>query len=156
MSRTSPFFNRAACAVACGIVALLLGACADVPVRQQLVRFQPLPLAPAGEIQYCFNGSPPLADATPFVFGGRDLSIPTKPDVAAAYKELGVVWAGNGCVPDANGYTIHGPHVAFGGLCLDPPPPGTKEYNDIVMGVGVTNMLYPQWRQRHGQAALAH
>ena len=128
--------------------ALLAAACA-APKRLQMAHFTPAPIMPTGSVQYCFDGSPWITNATPFVFGGRDLSVPRTPEVAAAYKALGVVWAGNGCPGGANGYCAHGPHVAFGGRCLDPPPPGTREYNDIVMGVGVTNWLYPLWRQRH-------
>lgn len=123
-------------------VLAMLAACDTPPTRAQFAHFTPAPLTPPGEVQYCFDGSPAIPDTQPFVFGGRDLSLPKTPEVAAAYKRLGVVWAGNGCVHDDNGYSANGPHVAFGGKCLDPPPPGTREYNDLIMGVGVTNWLW--------------
>ena len=138
--------KRAAMVIVC---ALLVTGCAEQPKRRQIAHFTPAPIVPSGPVQYCFDGAPCISNALPFIYGGRDLSLPTTPEVAAAYKNLGIVWAGNGCPAGANGCSSHGPHVAFGGRCLDPPPPGTRDYNDIVMGVGVTNWLYPLWRQRH-------
>ena len=115
--------------------------------------FNPLPFTPKGDIQYCFNGSPPIPNdrMKPFIYGGRDLSMPGPNDteLANAYEEFGIVWEGNKCPGGCNGYCKKGPYVAFGGHCLTPPTPGTKEYNDVILGVGVTNWLFPLWKEKH-------
>jgi len=101
------------------------------------------PLIPKLEPKYCFDGSPIIPGAKPFIFGGCDLSMPRDDDQALidAYKRHGIVWKNHGCLGDCNGLCQNGPHVAFGGNCLTPPTPGTKEYNDIILGIGVTNMF---------------
>ncbi len=108
--------------------------------------FEPYPLSPESLPKYCFNGSPQIQETKPFIYGGYDLSMPRDEDIELikAYKEFGIVWQNNGCRKGCNGLCEKGPHVAFGGLCLNPPTPGTKEYNDIIMGVGVTNCLFPK------------
>jgi len=108
--------------------------------------FEPYPINPESEPKYCFDGSPPIPDSKPFIYGGCDLSMPREEDteLIKAYKEFGIVWENNGCRGGCNGLCVKGPHVAFGGHCLNPPTPGTKEYNDIILGIGVTNWLYPK------------
>jgi len=105
--------------------------------------FEPHPLCPTNEVKYCFNDSPPIPGAKPFIYGGQDLSMPADDDLTLinAYKKHGIVWKNHGCHGNCNGLCEHGPHVAFGGHCLTPPTPGTKEYNDIIFGIGVTNWL---------------
>ena len=107
--------------------------------------FEPYPLCPASEPKYCFDGSPVIPGAKPFIYGGCDLSMPKAEDAELinAYKKCGIVWEKNGCAGGCNGLCEKGPHVAFGGHCLTPPTPGTKEYNDIILGIGVTNWLFP-------------
>jgi len=108
--------------------------------------FEPCPLSPTNKIQYCFDGSPPIPGAKPFIYGGRDLSMPAENDteLIKAYKKYGIVWKNHGCRGGCNGLCKFGPHVAFGGHCLTPPTPGTKEYNDIIFGIGVTNQFISQ------------
>ena len=105
--------------------------------------FQPAPLCPNTEPKYCFDGSPIIPDAKPFIYGGCDLSMPRDDDQALinAYKKHGIVWKNHGCRGDCNGLCQNGPHVAFGGHCLTPPTPGTKEYNNIILGIGITNIF---------------
>ena len=124
---------------------LLLPACSSMV---EVGRFTPAPVVCSEPPQYCFDGSPPIAGATPFIDGGRDLSIPTTPDLRARYKARGIVWQGEGCLGGCNGYCEKGPHVAFGGHCLTPPTPGTVEYNNLIYGVGVTNWLCPNAASR--------
>ncbi len=112
--------------------------------------FEPYPICPEFEPEYCFDGSPLIPGAKPFIYGGCDLSMPKddNPDLIKAYKEFGIVWENNGCRGGCNGLCEKGPHVAFGGHCLTPPTPGTKEYNDIILGVGVTNHFFPLLKQQ--------
>ncbi len=97
--------------------------------------FNPMPIVPAEEPKYCFDGSPFIPNAEPFIYGGCDLSIPKTPELMSKYKSLGITW---------NKTSTNHLHVAFGGKSLLPPAPGTKEYSNIILGIGVTNKLYPQ------------
>jgi len=121
------------------IISFLFFACTTVV---EYAVFEPYPLCPSSEQKYCFDGSPIIHGAKPFIYGGCDLSMPNAEDAELinAYKKFGIVWKKNGCVGGCNGLCEKGPHVAFGGHCLTPPTPGTKEYNDIILGLGVTNL----------------
>ncbi len=124
----------------CIFIPFLHLACTSVVERGV---FQPYALLPETQPKYCFDGSPIIPNVKPFIFGGCDLSMPSDDDQALikAYKDHGIVWENHGCRGGCNSLCEKGPHVALGGYCLTPPTPGTKEYNDIILGIGVTNMF---------------
>ena len=129
------------------LFSFLFFACSTVVERGE---FEPDPIMPKTEPKYCFNGSPIIKNVKPFIYGGCDLSMPDDDNTKLIndYKQFGIVWDGHGCKGQCNGLCEHGPHVAFGGHCLTPPTPGTKEYNDIILGIGVTNWLFPLWEAK--------
>ena len=122
--------------------ALVCATCGPMTVHYQAKEATP----PA--FSNCFNAVCP-GDAKPLVLGGNDYSPPTLENISRwqkagyfageaydviqqTYRQKGYLWTEDGL--PCNCLCLGTPHAAIGGKCLDPPVPGTREYEVVLFG----------------------
>jgi hypothetical protein len=112
--------------------------------------FIPKPELPTNPIKYCTSAIAHISGSKPWIQGGTCCCKPTDAlieqfhkdgfcigmntdDLIKAYHDAGIVLDVDhtGC----NNMCDHGPHVVKGGKCMSTPTPGTKNFEEVVMGV---------------------
>lgn len=113
--------------------------------------FRAKPLTAPAPVQYCCDAVGHVKGATPFWLGGRCCCNPSAA-LIARYHEDGLLLDydlaklmeaarahgihGNEEHSWCNNMCTWGPHLVHGGKCMAVPTPGTKNYEDVILGYG--------------------
>jgi len=127
-----------------GVILISLTGCAQIPAQKEVVITKSI--TPPVRVACC-SATGHIDTNVPFILGGNCFCTPSRGLVEAMhaaglhldvdYRRLIRMYEDAGITTDldhkgCNNRCAKGPHVAFGGLCMATPTPGTRNYERVI------------------------